>query len=134
MKYLSNSEQETLNIARALGETLKAGDIVALYGDLGSGKTVFVRGICESLGITDVHSPTFTLVNEYDGQLPVFHFDVYRLENDDWDLLGFDEYLYAKGISLVEWSERVHLPPCIKVSINGNGDQPREIDIDISSQ
>jgi len=134
MKYISNSENETLCIARDLGKTLNAGDIVALSGELGAGKTVFVRGICEALGLHDVHSPTFTLVNEYDGQIPVYHFDAYRLESNDWDSLGFDEYIYSHGISLIEWSERISLPECITVKIKGSGNQPREISIDILPQ
>ncbi len=106
-------ETESLAQTRAIGKdfakTLSPGAVVALTGDLGCGKTAFVQGVMEYFGeSTQVVSPTFTLVNEYDGTLPVYHFDVYRLENPlpeqcDW----MDDYLFGDGVCLIEWAENV---------------------------
>lgn len=129
MQYISNSESETYKIGKELGNNLKPNDIVALYGDLGAGKTALVRGVCSVFGIDDVHSPTFSLVNEYEGRLKIYHFDAYRIDSDAWFDLGFDEYLYAGGICLIEWAERILVPDCIEVYIEGSGDMPRKIKI-----
>lgn len=130
MQYRSNSEQETIKIGYALGEKLEPNDIVALYGDLGAGKTAFVRGICSAFDAENVHSPTFNLVNEYEGRLKIYHFDAYRIDCDAWFDLGFDEYLYAGGVCVIEWANQVELPACIQVHIQGSGDMPREIKIE----
>lgn len=92
-----------------LGKILKSGDIVCLNGELGAGKTTITKSIGVGLGVKDyITSPTFTLINEYSGRLPVYHFDVYRLENvEDLYDLGFDEYFYGKGVSIVEWAEKI---------------------------
>lgn len=130
MQYISNSEQETIEIGYQLGENLKPNDIVALYGDLGAGKTAFVRGICAAFEAENVHSPTFSLVNEYQGSLTIYHFDAYRIDSDAWFDLGFDEYLYADGICVIEWAGQVDLPSCIQVFIDGSGDMPRTIRVE----
>ena len=108
--YISKSECDTMKVAAEFAATLKSGDVVALFGDLGAGKTAFVRGVASALGAGErkVSSPTFTLVNEYDGDLKMFHFDVYRLENAtiaefDW----IDEYLFGDGVCLIEWAEYI---------------------------
>ena len=108
-KYISYSPEETQNIAAAFAQNLRRGDVVALYGGLGAGKTAFVKGVTRALGCTDeVSSPTFTLVNEYLGQLPVYHFDVYRLEQlSQSDSEWIDEYLFGDGVCLVEWAENI---------------------------
>lgn len=110
MIYSSNSTEETLEIAKKLAAGLKGGDVVALSGELGAGKTVFVKGLTEALGSKDiVSSPTFTLVNEYEGsEFMIYHFDVYRLsgisrDNCDW----IDEYLFSDGISIIEWADNI---------------------------
>ncbi|MBN2012166.1 tRNA (adenosine(37)-N6)-threonylcarbamoyltransferase complex ATPase subunit type 1 TsaE [candidate division KSB1 bacterium] len=103
------SADETLAFGRQLGKWLECGDIVALYGDLGSGKTQLTRGICEGLNChDDVTSPTFTLINEYEGRCPIYHFDVYRIDSDE-DLfsLGYEEYFDGNGICIIEWAERI---------------------------
>jgi tRNA threonylcarbamoyladenosine biosynthesis protein TsaE len=108
MEYLSRSEAETEKIGERLARSLKAGSVVALNGDLGAGKTAFIRGLARGLGVKDrVISPTFTIVNEYEGDLPLFHFDLYRLKGGDelFDI-GWDEYLERGGVCAVEWSER----------------------------
>jgi len=103
----SRSREETSRAGSSFSALLKPGDIVALYGDLGAGKTEFVRGICEGLGIPPevVNSPTFAIVNEYrDGRLPVFHFDVYRMKHiDELFELGYEDYFFGDGVCLIEW-------------------------------
>jgi tRNA threonylcarbamoyladenosine biosynthesis protein TsaE len=108
LEIYSESREQTSAIGRTMAGHLKAGDVVALTGELGSGKTVFVQGACAGLGVQDyVTSPTFTLIQEYTGRLTVFHFDFFRLENfreiEDLDLVG---YFQAGGICLIEWAER----------------------------
>ena len=102
---------DTEALGRRLGASLAAGDVVALVGQLGAGKTTLVRAICEGLGVANlaaVTSPTFTLVHEYAGRVPVFHFDAYRLKSAREFLeLGFEEYLTAGGVCLVEWADLV---------------------------
>jgi len=104
-----NSEEETYNWAVEFGKSLKPGDIVALYGNLGAGKTVISRGICKGLGFMgSVCSPTYTILHEYPNDPPIFHFDLYRLEpGAELNEVGFDHDYLSKGISLVEWPERL---------------------------
>lgn len=124
--FMAKNAEETAQIAAALARKLEESDakkaFIALYGDMGVGKTAFVAGFCRYLGIDGAHSPTYTVVNEYrKGRVPVFHFDLYRLEGED-DLcsIGFDDYLSEDGFALCEWSERLSdmLPPgAIRVEI-----------------
>lgn len=109
MIIITNSEKETENAGAEFVKTLSPGTVVAMYGDLGSGKTAFVRGMARGLGL-DAHvcSPTFTIVNEYDGCTPLFHFDMYRLGSaDELFDIGWEDYLGRSGICAVEWSENV---------------------------
>jgi len=115
VSLISNSEDETKNCAKRFSQNLKPGDIVLLQGDLGAGKTTFVKGLAEALKFTPkkVNSPTFVIMNYYKGKLPIYHFDLYRLGNPkEVDTLDFDEYFYGEGISLIEWPERLgeHAP------------------------
>lgn len=115
MEYCSRSEQETEAIGEQLGKRLRPGSVVAFCGGLGMGKTVFTRGLARGLGDAGrVTSPTFTIVNEYEGAIPLFHFDMYRLPDADalFDI-GWEDYLNRGGVCAVEWSERVTdaLPP-----------------------
>lgn len=122
MEYLSHSPEETERIGEMLGRQLHSGTVLALRGGLGMGKTAFTRGLARGLGCTGrVTSPTFTIVNEYDGTTPLFHFDMYRLDSEE-DLfdIGWDDYLARGGVCAVEWSERIDsaLPPdALTVSI-----------------
>ena len=114
-EYISHNETETEALGEALAAHLRAGNVVAYLGDLGAGKTAFTRGLARGLGYEGrVTSPTFTIVNEYEGKLPLFHFDLYRL-GDEEDLfdIGWEEYLNRGGVCAVEWSERFPkaLPP-----------------------
>ena len=106
LELISNSENETKQIAEKFAKQLKKGDIVVLTGDLGSGKTKFVEGILTYFGkADDISSPTFTIVNEYDAKEKLYHFDVYRLEDvDEFYAIGGEEY-FDKGICLIEWGE-----------------------------
>lgn len=102
----THSEAETLALGERIGQQLRAGDIVLLRGRPGAGKTALARGIARGLGYSGyVNSPTFTLVNEYEGRLPVYHMDLYRLEGGELDELGLDEYLYSGGVCLIEWPQ-----------------------------
>ncbi len=109
MEYLTRSAAETEALGERLGKTLTGGEVLAYEGDLGMGKTAFTRGLAKGLGFTGrVTSPTFTIVNEYEGRLPLFHFDMYRLSDEEelFDI-GWEDYLVRGGVCAVEWSERV---------------------------
>jgi tRNA threonylcarbamoyladenosine biosynthesis protein TsaE len=107
--FISNSADETIAAGHSYARNACKGDVFALTGDLGAGKTQFVKGFVAGLGSSaDVTSPTFVLVHEYeDGRLPVYHFDFYRLDNSEAVLrLGFDDYVFGDGVSLIEWADR----------------------------
>lgn len=106
----SLNSEETRNIGQRLGQKAEKGDIYCLSGDLGVGKTVFTQGFAKGLGVEEeyVTSPTFTIINEYCGRLPFYHFDVYRIESlEEMDDTGYEEYFFGGGVSLVEWAELV---------------------------
>ena len=109
MEYTSNSYEETLKIASEFAKRLRAGDTVCMYGDLGAGKTAFVQGLARGLGISEhITSPTFTIVNEYSGMLPLYHFDVYRIaDSDEMYEIGYEEYVYGSGVSVIEWPQLI---------------------------
>ena len=108
---ITKRPEETINFGKELAKKLKPGDVVALYGELGSGKTQVVKGICSGLGIIDiVNSPTFIIVNEYSSQskINIFHFDLYRMKSENEIInIGFDDYLNSRGIILIEWPEHI---------------------------
>jgi tRNA threonylcarbamoyladenosine biosynthesis protein TsaE len=114
--FISHSPEETMALGKSIAEKAAPGDIIALTGDLGTGKTVFTKGIARGLGIDEpVSSPTFTIVSEYrSGRMPLFHFDVYRIgDPEEMDEVGLDDYLSNGGLSLIEWAELISdmLPP-----------------------
>lgn len=136
MEWITHSPAETEDLGARLAEALDAGRVVAFTGDLGAGKTAFVSGMARALGVEDrVTSPTFTVVNEYEGgRLPLFHFDMYRLgDADELFHIGWEDYLARGGICAVEWSENVAEaiePDAVRVSIvRGDGDSDRMITI-----
>ncbi len=136
MKIITKNEKETQEAGAQLVQTLAPGSVVAMYGDLGAGKTAFVRGMTRGLGINfPVSSPTFNVVNEYPGKVPVFHFDMYRLGSaDELFDIGWDDYLERGGICAVEWSENVEEafePGTVKVTITKLGDTEREITVEV---
>ena len=106
-EFKTFSQEVTIEIGKALGRLLNTGDIVCINGDLGTGKTVFTNGIAKSLGIKEhITSPTFTIVNEYSGRVPFYHFDVYRIsDSEEMFEIGFEEYLYGEGIVVIEWAD-----------------------------
>lgn len=106
--YTTCNAEETKQLAAALAETLQPGSVICLYGELGVGKTVFAKGLCEALGVSEhVSSPTFTLVNEYEGAFcPVYHFDLYRIEEpEELYAIGFEEFIGGHAIVIIEWPE-----------------------------
>ncbi len=128
----TNSERETFELGKELGEAAKSGEIYCLDGDLGAGKTVFAKGFAAGLGIDEpVTSPTFTIVKEYvGGRLPLYHFDVYRIADpDEMYAIGYEDYFYGEGVCLVEWSELIEeLIPESAVHINITRELDKGID------
>jgi len=109
MTLTSSSPEQTINIGEYIGSKLRKGDVLALQGTLAAGKTTITKGIAKGLGIPDdVTSPTFTLISEYEGTLPLYHMDVYRLDSTEaFNDLGVEEMLYGRGVCVIEWSEKV---------------------------
>ena len=141
LKFVSNSEQDTEKTAERIAEKLVPGDVIAYVGGLGAGKTAFTRGLARGLGAKEqVTSPTYTTVNEYlSGRMPLFHFDMYRLEDADalFDI-GWEDYLARRGVCAVEWSERVEdaLPPdtlFVTIARHAENDNWRTITVEGSS-
>jgi tRNA threonylcarbamoyladenosine biosynthesis protein TsaE len=133
--HQSTSEQQTREIAAAFAKDLRPGAVILLKGDLGAGKTAFVRGLAHGLGINadEVTSPTFTLVHEYrGGRLPLVHVDLYRLDRADLDEIGLDQDLAARGIVAIEWPERLSrsINGATAISIDDRGGDRRDISID----
>jgi tRNA threonylcarbamoyladenosine biosynthesis protein TsaE len=138
MELITHSPEQTIQLGRLLGKQLQSGDILALTGELGSGKTCLTRGICEGLGVSDeVTSPTFVLINEYQGRLPVYHFDFYRLNSEEEIReLGIEDYMNGDGICIIEWAERGlnllpedHLDIYLTNLFENNGETTRRIKI-----
>ncbi|MBI5740885.1 MAG: tRNA (adenosine(37)-N6)-threonylcarbamoyltransferase complex ATPase subunit type 1 TsaE [Nitrospirae bacterium] len=135
MKLLSSSEAETKDIGRRIGEKLKKGDVVCLYGELGAGKTTMVKGIASAFGINerDITSASFTIIAEYDADVPFYHIDLYRLVSDEIEEIGLQDYLRGSGIAVIEWAERAGqaVPEKhISVRLDYSGEDVREIEIE----
>ena len=133
-RLVTTSPEETARAGERLGQTLGPGAVVALSGELGSGKTCFIQGLARGLGVTRAAtSPTFVLVNQYAGRVPVYHVDAYRTESlTELVDLGLEELLGGEGVTVVEWADKLLplLPPdTIHVRIEGVGDEPRQITI-----
>jgi tRNA threonylcarbamoyladenosine biosynthesis protein TsaE len=109
--FTSNSPGQTIELGRSLGSQLKGGEIVAVCGQLGSGKTHIIKGIAAGAGATDskhVNSPTFVIVNEYKGRLDIYHIDAYRLDSvSEFEMIGFDDFCYPASVVLIEWADKV---------------------------
>ena len=134
MTFVTKTAEETITLGKRIGEKLTPGAVLALEGTLAAGRTTITKGIAEALGITEnITSPTFTLISEYEGRLPLYHMDVYRLDSaEDFINLGTEDLLYGKGISIIEWSEKVRseLPKStITVSLEIQQDGSRTITI-----
>ncbi|MGL5677879.1 MAG: tRNA (adenosine(37)-N6)-threonylcarbamoyltransferase complex ATPase subunit type 1 TsaE [Cellulosilyticaceae bacterium] len=109
MEFISLSEQQTFEKAYEIAKQATPGQIYCLIGDLGVGKTIFSKGFAKGLGIDEhITSPTFTIVQEYDGDIPLYHFDMYRIEDtDELEMIGYEDYFYGQGVCLVEWANNV---------------------------
>ena len=134
MRVISSSEQETRELRKRMSQKVTPGTVISLRGSLGAGKTVFAKGFALGLGITEaIVSPTFTLVQEYDGRLKLYHLDLYRLSGEDeFESMGGEDFLYSDGVALIEWSEKIEdmLPDdTIFINITINEDLTRSIEI-----
>ncbi len=109
MNFQTTSAEETIELGRKIGSFLKGGEIFAMQGTLAAGKTTITKGIAQALNIKDeITSPTFCLISEYDGKVPLYHMDVYRLnDGEDFINLGAEDLIYGKGVSIIEWSEKI---------------------------
>ena len=135
LTFTTSSAEETIELGKKIGKFLKKGDIIAMQGTLAAGKTTITKGIAQALGITEtITSPTFCLISEYQGNMPLYHMDVYRLEGtEDFINLGTDDMLYGDGVSIIEWSEKImdELPSStIILKITPQDDGKRLIEID----
>ena len=138
MRYVTKNPEKTFELGYKLGKTLSPGNVVALIGELGSGKTLFTKGIAKVLGVKEynyVNSPSFVIVKEYKSKkIPLYHFDLYRLKSiHDLETVGYEEYFYSKGISVVEWADKTPdaLPEKhITVKFKHLGKNKREISIE----
>ena len=133
VKVLEN-EKMTDAFGESVGRVLRPGDVIAFYGDLGAGKTTFIRGVARGMGLSDrVSSPTFTIVNEYLGKIPLFHFDMYRLhDSDELFEIGWEDYLERGDVCAVEWSENVDdifTPDTIRIIIRKIDENKREMEL-----
>ena len=134
---ISYSPEETIRLGEELAKGLTKGDVIALYGDLGGGKTTFTQGLAKVLGVKDnyrINSPTFVLIKEYEAKLPIYHMDLYRLDNlKDIEDVGIEEYIYGDGVAIIEWAEKIKkiLPKeHIAVKFIVKGESKREIKIE----
>lgn len=135
LTFITHSAEETISLGYKIGQKLKKGDIIAMQGTLAAGKTTITKGIAQALEITDtITSPTFCLISEYYGKMPLYHMDVYRLDGaEDFVNLGTDDMLYGDGVSIIEWSEKImsELPKkTIILKITPKDDGSRIIEID----
>lgn len=132
MKIESFQMEDTFKLGEIIGQNIEAGQVLCLLGDLGTGKTVFTQGFAKGLGITEpVNSPTFTIVQEYEsGRLPLYHFDVYRIEDiEEMYEIGYEDYFYGQGICLIEWSNLIEeLLPEERIVITINKDLKKGFD------
>lgn len=106
---ITKSPEETKKLGKEISKLVKPGDLLAFYGELGAGKTCFIQGISEGLEVKDyVTSPSFTIINEYQGKIPIYHFDVFRVSNIEEIIeLGYEEYFYGEGLTVIEWAEKI---------------------------
>ncbi|MBA7563279.1 tRNA (adenosine(37)-N6)-threonylcarbamoyltransferase complex ATPase subunit type 1 TsaE [Candidatus Atribacteria bacterium 1244-E10-H5-B2] len=109
LTIITKSPEETKNLGKEVSKLTKPGDLLAFYGELGAGKTCFIQGISQGLKVKDyVTSPSFTIINEYQGKIPIYHFDLFRLDNAEEILeLGYKEYFYGEGLTVIEWAEKI---------------------------
>lgn len=133
---VSHSPEETKELGIKIGRLCQPGDVIALDGDLGAGKTCLIQGLAEGLEVSKesyVRSPTFTILNVHEGRIPLYHFDLYRLSDlDELEEIGYREYIYGDGVSALEWASNVEeaIPAeCLKITIKRTGETEREIEV-----
>jgi tRNA threonylcarbamoyladenosine biosynthesis protein TsaE len=136
LKKISKSVEETMSMGAKFAKRLKKGDVVALIGDLGAGKTVFTKGIARGLGVKNsryVNSPTFVIIKEYEGRFPLYHLDLYRLDGHSGnDFMNYEEYFYGDGVTVIEWADKIRelLPNKYwEVSLKATDEKQRHINI-----
>jgi tRNA threonylcarbamoyladenosine biosynthesis protein TsaE len=136
LRKISKSVEETIAIGAKFAKGLKSGDCVALIGDLGAGKTIFTKGVAKGLGVKNacyVNSPTFVIIKEYEGRLPLYHFDLYRLNgHSGFDDMNYEEYFYGDGVTVIEWADKIRelLPVRYwEVSLKAANEKQRHIKI-----
>jgi tRNA threonylcarbamoyladenosine biosynthesis protein TsaE len=137
MTFTTNSPRETLELGRRLGRRLRGGEILAICGPLGSGKTHLIKGIAAGAGATNrasVTSPTFVLVNQYQGRLDIYHIDAYRLDSvAEFEMLGFDDFCYPESVVLIEWADKIEAAlrhtASIRIDLAHAGEHTRTIRI-----
>ena len=134
----TNSAEETIVLGEKLGAVLVAGDVIALFGDLGAGKTTLTKGIARGMNLSaDIHSPTFTLIHEHPGAVPLYHVDLYRLAHEaEVETIGIDEYIYGDGVTIIEWADRMKslLPEGrLDIELRMKGDTERELTFETHS-
>lgn len=133
MVFYTKTPEETIKFGKKFAKNLKRGNIVGFIGELGSGKTTMIKGVVKNFSDNEPTSPSFVLINEYPGEIPVFHFDLYRIENvKEMETLGWEEYL-NRGIVLIEWADKIieELPEdtiLVKISVEKNGKRKIEIE------
>ena len=136
-KIISSSADETIELGRRLGSQLKGGEVIAVCGSLGSGKTHLIKGIAAGAGAKDhrnVNSPTFVIVNEYAGRLDIYHIDAYRLNSvSEFEMLGFDDFCYPRSVVLIEWADKIESAlqaiDYIRIELEHAGETKRKIHI-----
>lgn len=136
---LTTSAEQTIALGERLGRQLGPGDVIALFGDLGAGKTTLTKGIAVGMGLAaDIHSPTFTLIHEHPGAVPLYHVDLYRLSREEEiETLGLEEYIYSDGVTIIEWADRMKslLPPeRLDITLLMKGDTERELIFETGSE
>ena len=136
MVFRTSNTSETIRMGKRLGRLLQPGDVVALVGELGTGKTQFIKGLAEGVGVgraTYVSSPSFTLINEYQARVPFYHIDLFRLESEkEADGLGLEEYVHGNGITAIEWADKISSllsEELLLVKIHYTGEHSRTIEV-----
>jgi len=136
---VTTSAEETVDLGERLGKMLGPGDVIALFGDLGAGKTTLTKGIAVGMGLeADIHSPTFTLIHEHPGRVQLYHVDLYRLSHEEEiETLGLEEYIYSDGVTVIEWADRMKslLPKDrMDITLLMRGETERELTFETESE
>ncbi len=140
-KIISSSPEDTIELGRKIGSQLKGGEVIALCGSLGSGKTHLIKGVAAGAGAKDhrnVNSPTFVIVNEYAGRLDIYHIDAYRLNSvSEFEMLGFDDFCYPRSVVLIEWADKIESAlqaiDYIRIELEHAGETKRKIHVESKS-